>query len=197
MAAHRNPRDRAKVQEWARALFAERNFYVIDTETTGIGKRDEVVQIGVIDKNGEVVLDTLVKPTQRVPQGAINVHGISNEMLVEAPTFADVYTMLSMKLAGAPLVAYNMDFDWRILQQTATLYKLPMLRVGKRHCAMKQYAAFRGVWNLKRRSYTWHSLSKAATYEKITVVDAHSALGDVRMTLKLIERMAARDPDEA
>lgn len=190
MAAHRNPRDRAQVQEWARTLFAGRNFYIIDTETTGLGKRDEVVQIGVIDKNGEVVLDTLVKPTQRVPQGAIDVHGISNEMLADAPAFADVYTTLSIKLAGAPLIAYNMDFDWRLLQQTIGLYKLPMLRVGTRHCAMKQYAIFRGTWNTKRRSYKWHSLSSAATYEKITVVDAHSALGDVRMTLKLMERMA-------
>jgi len=193
MTAHRNPRDRTTVQEWARALFLERNFYVLDTETTGVGKRDQVVQIGVIDKNGEVVLDTQVKPTQRVPQGAIDVHGITNEMLVEAPTFADVYTTLSIKLAGAPIVAYNMDFDWRLLQQTSTLYKLPLLRVGKRHCAMKQYAKFRGNWNNQRRSYKWHSLSNAATYEKITVVDAHSALGDVRMTLKLIERMAAED----
>lgn len=193
MAAHRNPRDRMQVQEWARALFAGENFYIIDTETTGIGKTDEVVQIGVIDKNGEVVLDTLVRPTQRVPSGAINVHGISNEMLADAPSFDDVYTTLSIKLAGAPLVAYNMDFDWRLLQQTVNLYKLPMLRVGKRHCAMKQYAAFRGSWNNQRYSYKWHSLSSAATYEKITVVDAHSALGDVRMTLELMRCMARED----
>ncbi len=189
--AHRNPRDRAKVQEWARALFASRNFYILDTETTGIGKGDEIVQIGVIDKHGDVVLDTLVKPTQPVPLGATEVHGLNDAMLAQAPTFADVYTTLSMKLAGAPLVAYNMDFDWRMLKQTTGLYKLPMLRTGVRHCAMKQYAAFRGVWNNRRGSYTWHSLSKAAAYEKITVIDAHSALGDVRMTLKLIERMAA------
>ncbi|MCA9911783.1 MAG: 3'-5' exonuclease [Anaerolineae bacterium] len=193
MAAHRNPRDRVRVQEWARMLFAGNNFYIIDTETTGLGQRDEVVQIGVIDKNGEVVMDTLVKPTQRVPMGAIDVHGISNEMLMDAPTFADVYTTLSIKLAGAPLIAYNMDFDWRLLQQTVNLYKLPMLRTGSRHCAMKQYATFRGSWNAQRRSYKWHSLSSAATYEKIQVVDAHSALGDVRMTLELLKCMARED----
>lgn len=188
MARHSNPRDRAASQQWAQGLFDLPNFYVIDTETSGVGKRDEVVQIGVIDKNGEVVIDTLVKPHKRISQEVIDIHGITNEMLATAPTLDDLYTTLSIKLAGTPLIAYNMDFDWRLLQQTFTLSKLPMFKSGKRHCAMKEYARYRGTRG--RRGYRWHKLSVAANYEKIKVVDAHTALGDVRMTLALIEKMA-------
>ena len=36
----------------------------------------------------------------------------------------------------------------------------------------------------------WHKLGEAASYEKIQVKDAHTALGDVRMTLALIQKMA-------
>lgn len=188
MARHTNPRDKSAVQDWARQLFTLPDFYVIDTETTGFKKTDEVVQIGVINKNGDVVLDTLVKPTQRLSQIVIDIHGITNEMLADAPALEDLYTDLSIKLAGTPLVAYNMDFDWRLLQQTFSIRKLPMFKAGKRHCAMKQYAQFRGQRG--RNSYKWHKLGMAASYENIEVKDAHTALGDVRMTLALIEKMA-------
>ena len=190
MSTHRNPRDRAKVQEWAKTLFALPNFYVLDTETTGLGKGDEIVQLGIIDKHGTVVMDTLVKPTQRLSAEVIRVHGITNEMVADAPTLDEIYVSLSAKLAGSHLVAYNMEFDWRMMTQSLGLYKLPLFRTGERHCAMIQYATYRGAWNSQHRSYVWHNLGRAASYEKIEVVDAHTALGDVKMTLQLMKRMA-------
>jgi DNA polymerase III epsilon subunit-like protein len=93
-------------------------------------------------------------------------------------------------LAGQTIVAYNMDFDWRMLQQTAQVYGLPNVRVAHKHCAMKEYARFKGQFDLKKRQYSWHSLSTACTQQKIPVENAHDALGDVRMTLALIRRMA-------
>ncbi|MEO1290580.1 MAG: 3'-5' exonuclease [Chloroflexota bacterium] len=191
MVRHSNPRDKSTVQQWARQLYERPNFYVIDTETSGVGKNDEVVQIGVIDKHGEVVIDTLVKPTKRISQQVIDVHGITNEMLADAPDFFDIYTLLSTKLSGVPLIAYNMSFDWRLLQQTFALRKMPMFNSGKRHCAMKQYAKFYG--QRSRNGYRWQKLGMAASQQGITVKDAHTALGDVRMTLALIQRMAEGD----
>lgn len=190
MNAHHHPPDRVNAQQWARSLFARPNFYVIDTETTGVGKRDEVIQIGIVDKNGTTVMDTLVKPTVPCSAGAARVHGISNKMLETAPDFFDVYMQVSKVIAGAPLIAYNMDFDWRLLQQSVDSRKLPMFRVGERSCAMKMYAQFRGVWNGKFGNYRWHKLGQAAAYEGIQVRDAHNALGDVRMTLALLRKMA-------
>lgn len=187
---HRNPADRAAAQQWARELMALPNFYVLDTETTGVSKRDQVVQIGIVDKHGAVVLDTLVKSTVPISAGASAVNGITNSMLHDAPDFMDLYTALSAKLAGSHIIAYNMGFDWRMLSQSARAFQMPMFRTKFKHCAMKQYATFRGVWNSSKRSYRWHKLTQAAAYEQITVKDAHTALGDVLMTLKLIEKMA-------
>ena len=190
MSSHHNPTDRLKVQNWAKTLFNLPNFYVLDTETTGVNNSDEIVQLGIIDKHGEVVMDTLVKPTQRLSREVIAIHSITNEMLVDAPPLAELYVDLSIKLAGAYVIAYNMDFDWRMLSQSLALYKLPLFKTGKRECAMKQYATYHGKWNSQRKAYSWHKLGNAATYEEIEVVDAHSALGDVKMTLQLLKKMA-------
>ena len=188
MPYHPKPADQSAARQWARDLLAAPNFYVLDTETTGTGKTDEVIQIGIVDKQGTVIMDELVKPTIPVPSGATRVHGITNRMLVDKPDFTELYVKLSSTLAGTPLIAYNMAFDWRLLHQSVTRFQLPMLRTGARHCAMKQYAQFRGVAG--RSGYRWHKLTTAAMYEDIRVENAHNALGDVRMTLALIQKMA-------
>jgi len=191
MARYSNPRERQRVQQWARELLAQPNVYILDTETTGVGKKDQVIQIGIINKQGEAILDTLIKPTVPITDGASAVNGLTMERLEDAPSFADIFVDLSSKLAGAHIVAYNIDFDWRLLEQTSRAFGLPMFRTPHKHCAMKQYAAYRGIWNGRRRSYRWHKLTDAAHYEKIEVSDAHTALGDVLMTLKLLEKLAA------
>jgi DNA polymerase III subunit epsilon len=191
---HHRPSDKVAAVKWAQDLFQLDNFYVLDTETTGVKSFDQICQIGIIDKYGKVVLDTLVKPTRRIPSGASAVHGISNEMVADAPTFMDIYTSISSLLAGSVLIAYNMDFDWKMLQQSVAVYQLPMFKVKQQDCAMKQYAKYRGLWNAKYRSYRNFKLSDAAAHEEIIVANAHSAVGDIIMTLELIKKMAHLEP---
>ncbi len=186
---HYNPRDKDKMHEWARTLLRS-DFLILDTETTGLGTSDEVVQIGIIDSKGYTLLDTLVRPTLPVPPMVTRIHGITNETLVDASPFSDHYVRLSALLAGRTVVAYNMDFDWRMLVQSAKVYGLPPFRTGERLCAMKAYAQFRGKFDLKRRTYSYHKLGEACVQQKIPVVKAHNALGDVRMTLALLHKMA-------
>jgi len=191
MTRHRNPRDKAATQKWARDLMQLDNFYVLDTETTGAGKTDEIIQLGVVDKHGETVFDVLLKPTVQIQPGASAVNGIYAEDVADAPNFAEIHHQVLDVLKGSVLIAYNMDFDWRMLSQTATRYRKPPIRVKKKACAMKEYARFRGDWNSRHRQYRWHKLTNACGFEGIEVRDAHNALGDVLMTLELIKKMAA------
>jgi len=188
--AHRNPRHRLEVIRWAQGLMKRDNFYVLDTETTGFGKSDEVVQIGIVDKQGNVVMNQLIKPSIPIPPDASGVHGIYDVDVEDAPSYKDVYIHLSKLVAGEVLIAYNMDFDWRLMQQSNARYRLPDFRTGKRHCAMKQYAKFNGKWNSRRRSYIWHKLGDAVMREGLNVENAHDAVGDVLMTLALIKKIA-------
>jgi DNA polymerase-3 subunit epsilon len=186
---HPKPADRISAQEWARAILRE-PFFILDTETTGVGKRDEIVQLGIIDHEGNTVMNTLIKPNQSIPVGASDVHGIYDADVADAPSYADIYVQVSALLAGAPLVAYNMDFDWRMLLQTTALYQLPPIKTGTRHCAMKRYAQFWGDWNSYRNDYRWQKLGEAATQQGVDVLNAHDAVGDCVMTLGIMQKMA-------
>lgn len=189
MTRHFHPAHRRQSIQWAQNLLAH-GFYVLDTETTGLGKADEIVQIGIVDRHGEVLMNQLIKPTIPIPGGASAVHGIYDADVTAAPSFKDVYIKLSMLLAGQFVVAYNMDFDWRMLQQTVGRYRLPDVRIGKRDCAMKQYARFKGVRKDKGRNYVWHKLGNAVRQEGLQIFRAHDALDDARMTLALVHKMA-------
>lgn len=190
MARHYNPSHRRQAVQWAQNLLA-RNFYVLDTETTGLGERDEIIQIGIVDADGNAVLDQLIKPSIPIPPGAARVHGITDDDVINSPIFSSLYIKLSSLLAGETVIAYNMDFDWRMLQQTVARYRLPDIRIGKRDCAMKQYAKYKGKRSGQGRGYVWHKLTSALAQESIAVEDAHNALGDARMTLELVRKMAS------
>ncbi len=189
MTRHYHPAHRRQSIQWARNLLAH-SFFVLDTETTGLSNADEIVQIGIVDREGLVVMNQTIKPTIPIGRGATAIHGISDRDVADAPDFTRVYIQLSALLAGQVVVAYNMDFDWRMLQQTAARYRLPDVRIGKRDCAMRQYARFKGVRKDSGRNYVWHKLSAAARQEGLAISRAHDALDDARMTLALIRRMA-------
>lgn len=190
MTKHFHPAHRRQAIQWAQNLLAHR-FFVLDTETTGLGQADEIVQIAILDGSGASVMNQLIKPTIAIPPVASAVHGIQDRDVVEAPSFKEIYIRLSALLAGQVVIAYNMDFDWRMMEQTASRYRLPAMRIGKRDCAMKQYARFKGARHSNGRNYVWHKLGAAAAQEGLQVAQAHDALNDARMTLALIRKMAA------
>jgi DNA polymerase-3 subunit epsilon len=70
--------------ELARYWLSE-NAIIIDTETTGLESNDEVIEISLLDCQGNVLLDTLVKPLGRISREAARIHGIQNSDLGNAP----------------------------------------------------------------------------------------------------------------
>ena len=190
MARHYNPSHRRQAIQWAQHLLA-RNFYVLDTETTGLGDRDEIIQIGIVDAGGNAVLDQLIRPSFPIPPGAARVHGITDDDVRDSPIFSSLYIKLSSLLAGETVIAYNMDFDWRMMRQTLARYRLPDIRIGKRDCAMKQYAKYKGKRSGHGRGYVWHKLTNALAQESIPAGQSHNALGDALMTLELVRKMAS------
>jgi DNA polymerase-3 subunit epsilon len=94
----------------------------LDLETTGFGKNDRVIEIGLVvfdlDSNRRVgQMETLLNPGRNIPQASSEVHGIRAEHLSLAPTFSDVSDFLLSILEGRTLVAHNAAFDIRFLNQ--------------------------------------------------------------------------------
>ena len=199
--------DREDAIEEARAMW-NTGGVVFDTETTGLGSDAEIVEIAVVDLEGRVLLDSLVKPTQPVPPDAIAIHGISNDDLAGAPTMPEVLPDLVRVFAGRHVMAYNFEFDSRLLRQSASRHRLPwplpleLLEIPGHvpHCIMKAFAKYYGQFSLHYGSYTWLKLSKATNVCGVVVPGkAHSALADALASVGVLKHMgrmgaACNDP---
>ena len=192
-----DPAVREASSRQARA-WLEVNALVLDTETTGLGDDAEVVELAVIDCAGVVLLDTLVRPSGPVPAEAGAIHGITDAMLADAPTWSEIHARFCGLVEGRQVVIYSREFDTRVITQTARRYGLPapqgfdlVLDPGRVHCAMQAYAEFRGEWSAEKGRYRWQKLSAAAQQQGVTVTNAHRALGDCLMTLGLVRAMAS------
>jgi len=115
-----------QVVKWAMELVAmeKPDWCVLDTETTGVEKDDEIIEICIIDSRGQTLLNTRIRPFKRVSEGAFRVHGISTESLREgenrARSFMEVWPQIFMVLRQfRRVITYNAEFDNRMLRQSA------------------------------------------------------------------------------
>ncbi|MFP4015946.1 MAG: 3'-5' exonuclease [Halanaerobiales bacterium] len=102
-------------QKW---LNNKHMYCILDTETTGLGKVDKIVEIAIIDLAGNVLLNTLVNPGIRINKGAEMVHGISNSMVKDAPDVREVGMKVREILKNRTMIAYNAKFDARMIRQS-------------------------------------------------------------------------------
>jgi DNA polymerase III epsilon subunit-like protein len=168
---------------------------ILDTETTGISlTQDEPVSIAVIDGiSGHTLFDSLVNPAlATVSPEAEAVHGISAEQLANAPSFAEIADSLAKVLEGRTIIAYNAPFDSSLLTNAARNSKATFTvpDATKWVCAMRLYAKWRGEPG--HTDYKWQKLTVAAEQVGIKVTDAHTALGDAKMTLGVLRALQAR-----
>tara|TARA_R110001592_G_scaffold295142_1_gene565034 strand:- start:398 stop:1009 length:612 start_codon:yes stop_codon:yes gene_type:complete len=179
---HRNPHDKNRVILWARKVLSNKDNYVIlDTETTGLGKRDVVLQMAIIDLNGNSLFNSLIKPTKRksISKEAIDIHGITINSLKDAPTFNEIFNKIEEIIKHKTILIYNAEYDERIIDQTSEIEDVNFLYM-QTECVMLPYSEFKGKWSEYYYSYT---------YQKLPGGD-HSAIGDCRATLALLNKMA-------
>jgi DNA polymerase-3 subunit epsilon len=95
------------------------SFSVVDVETTGFSpkKYDKIIEIGItkIDQNGNVIdtFESLINPNRDV--GATHIHGITSEMVLNAPIFSNIAGNILNILNESLLVAHNAPFDIKFL----------------------------------------------------------------------------------
>lgn len=161
----------------------------LDTETTGLDTTAEVLEISVVDWNGNVLLDTLVKPKGLISHAATAIHGITAEMVANAPTWPEVLPQLQQVLAGKMGVTYNASFDLRMMLQSSEVWGLnpePCFGAKTFFCAMLEYSHWRSIPDVFRKRSKWLKLEEACRYEGVTLLNAHRALADCYMTLNLV-----------
>ncbi len=177
---------------WARWMLYQPDLVILDTETTGLDGWSEAVSIAAVDREGNPLLNTRVKPTCSIPGEATDIHGIMNRDVADAPTFLDLYPQIKA-LFQRQVVIYNASYDTGILHRCCAVWGLPPMPVEVSHCAMLAYAAYYGDWSDYFGSFKWQKLSVAAGrygYE----YRAHDALCDCLATLQVMRGMAGLLP---
>lgn len=165
----------------------------MDTETTGLDRDAEIIEIAVVDTYGKVILQSFVKPGKPIPADAVAIHGITNEMVQGAPSWPILWQSLRSLLIGRPIGLYNADFDLRLMQQSMTNYRLPWRETFNVVDVMKVYSDFRGEWDPYRRGKKIFKLEEAGRFFKIAIPNAHRAAADTLLTRAVFHSMAGLD----
>ena len=94
---------------------------VLDTETTGLDfTREKMVEFAAVRlENGKVTdeYQTLINPQQHIRKSSMAIHGITPEMVEDAPTEADVMPKILEFIGDYPIVAHNAIFDYSFINE--------------------------------------------------------------------------------
>jgi DNA polymerase-3 subunit epsilon len=157
-----------------------KRFAVVDTETTGFGKSDRILEIGIILVDGNEIVqewETLINPERDISNS--DIHGINSNSVSLAPTFAEIADEILSFINGRILVAHNLPFDTRMLEmEFARLKRNIDLGIG--FCTLRA---------------TGMKLELACEQFGITNPNAHRALTDARATALILNKVFEEDTE--
>lgn len=178
------------------------NPVIFDTETTGLGPYAEICDISIVDTDGTVLFESLIKPIGPIDPEASAITHITDAMVANAPSILDVLPRIREVLKGRVVGAYNADFDFRLLHASICLAGN---RKGDKHVALIEFdsvfdiirigALYYGEWNPKFRSWKNKKLVELAGSLSLPVDETlHRASADAKLTAKVLEAIAV-DPN--
>ena len=96
---------------------------VLDTETTGLDyTKEKMVEFAAVKLvNGKIKeeFQTLINPQQHIRKSSIAIHGITSDMVKDAPTEAEAMPMIMDFIQDYPIVAHNAIFDYTFLNEAS------------------------------------------------------------------------------
>ena len=161
---------------------------VFDVETTGFSPRlgDRIIEIGAVAVERRNIVEefsTLIRVDRHIPYQATAVHGITDEMLLGQPCARQVLPRFRIFIGNAPLCAHNARFDMSFLCHELSLLSDSLN--NEYHCTVKlSRIHYPNLENYKLETVARHILGKS--FRKS---DLHRALGDARVTARLLIEM--------
>lgn len=163
-------------------------FAVLDTETTGLTKTDEIVELSIVAlRTGEILFNSVLKPRDMeryLKSKARAMHSIGEDALSSAPTFYEKWEEINAILTMYHPLSYNWAFDGIMLKRSAIAWGIQSPELYGT-CVMKMFAAF-------METDDSFKLSEALTLMGIDQGSygiAHTSLADTLATCELLRRM--------
>ncbi|MBS1667315.1 MAG: 3'-5' exonuclease [Bacteroidetes bacterium] len=163
---------------------------VIDLETTGINlSSDRIIEIAIVKvmpDGKKIVKRKLVNPEMPIPAASSDIHGITDEMVKDAPTFKQVANELKQFIENCDLAGYNSNrFDIPILAEE-------FLRIGMEFdCKGRKLVDVQRIFHFMEQ----RTLSAAYKFYCNKNLDgAHSAEVDASATWEVLEAQVEKYP---
>jgi len=163
-------------------------YAIIDIETTGGRYNEEgITEIAIHKYDGETVVDTfvsLINPEKEIQPFVVNLTGINNKMLRNAPKFYEVAKRIVEITDNCIMVAHNASFDYRILRTEFSRlgFKFDKPTLCTIELSKKLIPGLDS-----------YSLGKLCRKIGIPVSDRHRANGDALATIKLLQILLQKD----
>ena len=165
---------------------------VLDTETTGLepSQGHRVIEIGCVELFNRRLTGNnyhqYLQPDREIDEGALQVHGISNEFLKDKPRFNDIVDDLMSYLKGAELVIHNAPFDVGFLDHELKL-------AGEQHGLVKDHCTVIDTLVMARKMHPGQKNNLDALCKRYDVNntqrDLHGALLDAEILSDVYLRM--------
>ncbi|MFT4017405.1 MAG: 3'-5' exonuclease [Agriterribacter sp.] len=162
----------------------------IDLETTGVNlATDRIVEIAIVKvstDNTRVVKRKLINPQMSIPKGASDVHGITDDMVKDAPAFKQVANEIRQFLDNCDLAGYNSNrFDIPLLVEE-------FLRAG-----LDFDVTDRHLLDVQKVYHMMEPRTLSAAYKFYcdkSLENAHSAEADAQATYEILESQLEKYP---
>ena len=171
-------------------IILQRPIVFLDLETTGLNLAvDRIVEIALlkVDQEGKrTVKRKLINPEKPIPAEVSAIHGITDEMVKDAPTFRQVANEVKQFLEGSDLGGYNSNkFDWPLLMEEFLRTGLEFDVEGRRLLDVQKIYHLMEPRNLSA-AYKFYCSKE--------LENAHSAETDVNATWEVFQSQVALYP---
>ena len=165
---------------------------VLDTETTGLepAQGHRIIEIGCVELFNRRLTGNhyhqYIQPDREIDEGAIEVHGISNEFLVDKPRFADIVEDFLSFIKGAELIIHNAPFDVGFINHE-------FLRYREDHPKLESFCSITDTLAMAREMHPGQKNNLDALCKRYDVDnsrrDLHGALLDAEILADVYLRM--------
>ena len=171
-------------------LSLSRPICFIDLETTGINvSTDRIVEIAIVKigiDGTKQVKRRLVNPEIAIPKDSSDVHGITDEMVKDAPTFKGLANEIKQFMEGADIGGYN-----------SNRFDVPMLNEEFLRAGISVDIESRKLLDVQKVFHKMEQRTLSAAYQFYchkTLEDAHTAEADATATWEVLEAQIERYP---
>ena len=162
----------------------------LDLETTGINvSLDRIVEIAIIKimpDGSKQIKRKLVNPEMPIPKAASDVHGITDEMVKDAPSFKQIANEIKQFIEGADLAGYN-----------SNRFDIPMLNEEFLRAGIAIDMLSRKLLDVQKVFHMMEQRTLSAAYKFYcdkNLEDAHTAEADAMATFEVLEAQVVKYP---